>query len=246
MTTELTTPGESCTRPHPPFPAPSSPSAAPPHPSAAPSAASDDVSRLWRAARHLVMFTLAYNVIEGVVAVWSGQVAGSIALVGFGFDSAIETVASALVLWRLGIEARGAPVERIASAERLICRVVGATLVALAGYVVLQAGWSLAMRNPPEATRVGIALAVASVITMPILTVAKLRVADRLGSAALRAEAKGTLACSLLSIPLLVGLVANAAFGWWWADPLAALCMVPWLLKEARGALRGQSCCGAG
>jgi divalent metal cation (Fe/Co/Zn/Cd) transporter len=191
------------------------------------------------------MFTLAYNVIEGVVAVWTGQVAGSVALVGFGFDSAVETLASAVLLWRMNVQARGAPPERVADAERAVCRVVGVTFVLLIGYVLLQAGWNLYVHQPAEVSPIGIGLAVASVVVMPFLTLAKLRVARGLGSAALRAEAKGTLACSLLSIPLLVGLVANAALGWWWADPLAAVCMVPWLIKEARQALRGESCCGS-
>lgn len=202
-------------------------------------------ARLMRRAGHLVAFTLAYNVIEGVVALWSGQVAGSVALIGFGFDSAIETSASALVLWRLRVETRGGSADRVAAAERTVCRVVGVTFLLLAAYVLVQAAWHLLGNAPPQASAVGIALAAASVVVMPVLTFAKLRVADGLGSAALRAEAKGTLACSLLSIPLLVGLVANAAFGAWWADPVAALIMLPWLLREARLALRGQSCCAA-
>ena len=207
-------------------------------------AASEPVMARWkRLAWRLVALTLAYNVVEGVVALWSGQVAGSIALLGFGFDSAIETSASALVLWRLGVEARGGSAQRVAAAERTVCRVVGVTFLLLAVYISVQSVWQLIGNAPPQPSPVGIALAAASVVVMPILTVAKLRVADRVGSAALRAEAKGTLACSLLSIPLLVGLVANATFAAWWADPVAALIMLPWLLVEARQALRGQSCC---
>lgn len=202
-------------------------------------------SRYWRRARWLVTFTLAYNVVEGVVAVWSGQVAGSIALVGFGFDSAIESIASVLVLWRMHVEASGSDAARVASAERTVCRAIGVTFLLLAAYVVGQAAWDLLGGRAPEASAVGIGIAVASVVIMPLLTVAKLRVANGLGSAALRAEAKQTLACSLLSVPLLIGLVANATVGWWWADPAAALCMAPWLVLEGWRGIRGEPCCGS-
>jgi divalent metal cation (Fe/Co/Zn/Cd) transporter len=186
---------------------------------------------------------MAYNVIEAIVALWSGAEADSIALVGFGLDSIIECIAAGALLWRLSVEARGADGERIERAERRVHQVVGATFILLALYVTGQAGWTLWGQDAPEESTVGIVLAVASLVIMPLVSWGKLRAAREIGSAALRAEAKETLACSYLSFALLLGLVANAAAGWWWADPVAALLMVPWLVKEGREGLRGEECC---
>ena len=113
----------------------------------------------------------------------------------------------------------------------------------LALYVTIQAGWTLWQRAAPEESTLGIIVAAASLIVMPLVSWGKLRAAREIGSAALRAEAKETLACSYLSFTLLVGLVANATVGWWWADPVAALLMVPWLIKEGREGLSGDGCC---
>ncbi|MBW1878865.1 MAG: cation transporter [Deltaproteobacteria bacterium] len=192
-----------------------------------------------RIALRLVIATLAYNVIEAGVALGSGVMAGSIALVGFGLDSVIETAAAGMLLWRLYVEFRGDDAEDVERTEQRVLRFVGATFLLLALYVLVQAGWVLWTANAPEESLVGIALAVASLVVMPLIAWGKLRAADALGSRALRAEAKETLACSFLSFALLLGLVANAAAGWWWADPVAALVMVPWLLKEAREGLLG-------
>ncbi len=190
----------------------------------------------------LVGATLVYNVIEAVIALWSGYVAGSIALVGFGLDSVIETAAAAVLLWRLNLEYRGADPEVLEISERRVHRFVGFTFVALAVYVLAQAGWTLWTKNAPEESLVGIILAGVSLVIMPIVSVAKLRAAKELKSPALRAEAKETLACSFLSFTLLLGLVANALLGWWWADPIAALLMVPWLIKEGREGIKGECC----
>jgi divalent metal cation (Fe/Co/Zn/Cd) transporter len=190
----------------------------------------------------LVAITLAYNVIEAVVALWFGAEAESIALLGFGLDSAIECAAAGVLLWRLALEARGAEPERLERAERRVHRFVGGTFLALAAYVVSQASLSLWQARAPEESIPGIVLAVASLVIMPLVSWAKLRAAREIPSAALRAEAKETLACSYLSFALLLGLVANAAVGWWWADPVAALLMVPWLLKEGVEGIRGESC----
>ena len=190
----------------------------------------------------LVAITLAYNVIEAGVALWFGTRAESIALLGFGLDSAIECAAAGVLLWRLALEARGAEPERLERAERRVHRFVGVTFLALAVYVVAQASSSLWEARAPEESIPGIILAVASLVIMPLVSWAKLRVAREIPSAALRAEAKETLACSYLSFALLLGLVANAAAGWWWADPVAALLMVPWLLKEGVEGIRGESC----
>jgi divalent metal cation (Fe/Co/Zn/Cd) transporter len=183
---------------------------------------------------------MAYNVCEGVVALWAGLHAGSIALVGFGFDSFIECAAAAALLWRLGIEARGAESETVERSERQVHRFIGGTFLALALYVLVQASWTLWHQDAVSESTIGIILAVASLVIMPLVAWGKLHAAKAIGSAALRAEAKETLACSYLSLTLLLGLVANALAGWWWADPAAALLMVPWLVKEAVEGLRGE------
>jgi divalent metal cation (Fe/Co/Zn/Cd) transporter len=191
----------------------------------------------------LVATTMAYNVAEGAIALWAGVHAGSIALVGFGLDSSIECAAAAALLWRLTFEARGAHPEAVERRERRVHRFIGATFVALAVYVLGQAGWTLVTRNTPEESLVGIILAVVSFIIMPLVAWGKFHAAKALNSAALRSEAKETLACSYLSLTLLFGLMANAAAGWWWADPVAALLMVPWLIKEGIEGLRGEDGC---
>jgi divalent metal cation (Fe/Co/Zn/Cd) transporter len=192
----------------------------------------------------LVAATLLYNIGEGVIALWFGTEAESIALVGFGLDSFIETAAASLLLWRLWLETSGADRERVERTEHRVHRLVGATFLALAAYVSGQSIWTLWSRQPYSETLVGIVLAAVSLIVMPLVSVAKLRAAQEIGSAALRAEAKETLACSYLSFTLLLGLGANAALQWWWADPVAALLMVPWLVKEGQEGLSGaEECC---
>lgn len=203
----------------------------------------DEARRLWtRRALRLVRVTAAYNVVEAGVALWSGVAAGSIALVGFGLDSVIECVAALALLWRLSLAASGAAADRVERAERRVLRVVGATFLLLAAYVLAQSAWTLWARSAPAESPVGIALAAVSLVVMPLVSWGKLRAADALGSAALRAEAKETLACAYLSLTLLLGLVANAAAGWWWADPAAALLMVPWLVREGLEGVRGERC----
>jgi divalent metal cation (Fe/Co/Zn/Cd) transporter len=190
----------------------------------------------------LVAITLAYNVIEAGVALWFGTEAGSIALLGFGLDSAVECAAAGVLLWRLALEARGEDPERLERAERRVHQFVGGTFLALAVYVAAQAGESLWQARAAAESFPGIVLAVASLVIMPLIAWAKLRAAREIPSAALRAEAKETLACAYLSFALLLGLVANAAAGWWWADPAAALLMVPWLLREGVEGIRGEAC----
>jgi divalent metal cation (Fe/Co/Zn/Cd) transporter len=176
-----------------------------------------------------------------VVALWSGITADSIALVGFGLDSVIEIAAAAVLFWRLRVEARGADAETVERTEHTVHRFVGWTFLALAVYVVGQSAWTLWTASAPAESVAGMILAGASLVIMPLVAAAKLRAARELGSAALRAEAKETLACSYLSLTLLLGLVANAAFGFWWADPIAALAMTPWLVKEGIEGVRGES-----
>lgn len=204
-------------------------------------------SRDWgRIARWLVGGTMAYNLVEGVLAVAAGVAARSIALVGFGLDSFIELAAAGALFWRLRVEARGAERPEVERVERWVRRFIGGTFLALALYVTGQSAWVLWRSAAPEESRLGIALAVASLAVMPLIAWGKLRAARELGSASLRAEAKETLACSYLSFTLLLGLVANAAAGWWWADPAAALLMVPWLVKEGAEGIGAKDCCSSG
>jgi len=208
---------------------------------------SSAVGRDWgRIARRLVGGTMAYNLVEGVLAVAAGVAARSIALVGFGLDSYIELAAAGALFWRLRVEARGAERPEVERVERRVRRFIGGTFMALALYVTGQSAWVLWRAVAPAESPLGIGLAVASLVVMPLIAAGKLRAARELGSASLRAEARETLACSYLSFTLLVGLAANAAAGWWWADPAAALLMVPWLVKEGVEGLRAEECCGGG
>ncbi len=177
--------------------------------------------------------TIGYNVLEGVIAIAAGAAAGSIALIGFGIDSGIEVLASVLLVWRLHAGAR---------AEKRALQLVGVSFLLLAAYVAFDAGKSLFLRETPEASPVGIVLAAASVVIMPLLVRAKRKVADAIQSRAMHAEATQTQLCAYLSAILLAGLALNAAFGLWWADPLAALAMVPIIANEGREALKGEEC----
>jgi divalent metal cation (Fe/Co/Zn/Cd) transporter len=190
--------------------------------------------------RWLNIATLAYNSIEGVVAIGAGVMAGSVALVGFGIDSGIELSASVVALWRLSADADVAKRER---AERIAHRLIGALFLALALYVAIDAGLALWRREAPHESPLGIALAAASVVIMPLLARAKRRVGAALQSRALTAEAAQTSLCMWLSAILLVGLLLNALLGWWWADPVAALAMVPIIAREGMDGVRGAPTC---
>jgi divalent metal cation (Fe/Co/Zn/Cd) transporter len=201
------------------------------------------LQRWTRIGLYLVVATMAYNMVEAGVALWSGSAADSIALVGFGLDSLIETMAAGVLLWRLRLKTQRTNSEYEETAERRVHRFVGGTFLALALYVLGQAGWMLWRQEAPGESLVGILLALVSLVLMPLAAIGKLRAASIIGSGALRAEAKETLACSYLSLTLLLGLVAHATAGWWWADPVAALCMVPWLIKEGMEGVRDEACC---
>lgn len=185
--------------------------------------------------------TLGYNCLEGLIAIVAGLAAGSVALVGFGLDSLIEVSASGAALWRLYSDGDA---ERRERAERLTIRVIGVLFLALAAYVTAKAVQALLARAAPEESIVGIVLALLSLIVMPLLARAKRRVAFAMGSGALAAEAKQTLFCTYLSAILLAGLLLNAVGGWWWADPVAALVMVPIIAREGVEGVRGRSACG--
>lgn len=189
--------------------------------------------------RRLEYFTIAWNVLEGVVAVIAGVVASSISLVGFGIDSFIEVASGGVLLWRLNVDSDA---ERREANEGIALRVVGLCFLALAGYVGYESIDNLIRRNAPEHSIPGIVLACASLVVMPLLSRAKRKVGSALGSAAMKADAKQTDFCAYLSAILLVGLVLNARFGLRWADPVAALVMTPLIAKEGMEGIRGKSC----
>jgi divalent metal cation (Fe/Co/Zn/Cd) transporter len=186
----------------------------------------------------LLIITLVYNVAEGVIAVASGIQASSLTLVAFGFDSYLEVAAAAAVLWRLSYRDE----EQGERAERSAMRAIGATFLLLAVAIVIQASLNLADRHEAEGSWVGVGLLAASLTAMPALSLLKLRWAARTGLAVLAAEARETIACSLLSLTALVGLLANALLGLWWLDAVTALLLVPWLLREGLEGVRGDAC----
>ncbi len=202
-----------------------------------------DRAVLVKRGRWLEYFTIAYNSLEGLVAVVAGLIAGSIALVGFGFDSLIEVTSGSVLLWRLHADVDEVRRERI---EAISLRLVGVCFVVLAIYVLYDSVKSLIRREAPEESFVGIILAAVSLVVMPLLVRAKRRVARSINSGALMADSKQTELCTYLSAILLAGLLLNALFGWWWADPIAALVMVPIIVKEGIEALRGETCCDEG
>lgn len=190
--------------------------------------------------KRLEYFTLAWNTLEGAIAIVAGLIAGSVSLVGFGIDSAIEVTSGATLLWRMNVDADPKHRERM---EALALRIVGVCFLALAAYVASEALLDLLHRQHPERSLVGIALAIASLVVMPLLARAKRDVGSQLGSGAMVADAQQTRFCAYLSAILLGGLVLNALFGLWWADPAAALVMVPIIAREGVEGLRGEKCC---
>jgi divalent metal cation (Fe/Co/Zn/Cd) transporter len=194
---------------------------------------------LVRAGRRLSWFTVLWNALEGLVAIGAGILSGSVALVGFGADSVVETSSGLVMLWRFQSGRDGASEQR---AEARALRLVGGSLLLLALYVIWEAGGSLLRREHPDPSVAGMMLAALSLVIMPVLAWRKRTVAAALDSRALRADAFQTSACMMLSAFLLGGLALNAAWGWWWADPLAALAMVPVIVHEGTEALRGKAC----
>jgi divalent metal cation (Fe/Co/Zn/Cd) transporter len=184
--------------------------------------------------------TLAYNTVEAVVAIAAGLVAGSVALLGFGVDSGIEVTASVAAQWRLRADVDPVRRERV---ERVTHRIIGVSFLLLAAYVAVDSVTTLWGREAPEPSTVGLAVLALSVVVMPILARAKRRVARALQSRALEADAAQTSLCAYLSVIALAGVGLNAAFGWWWADPAAALAMVPIIGKEGIEGLRGDAEC---
>jgi divalent metal cation (Fe/Co/Zn/Cd) transporter len=188
----------------------------------------------------LEYFTVAWNVVEGIVAVGAGVIAGSPALIGFGVDSAVESVSGGVLIWRLATEHSGRDdEERIEAVEQRAERLVGIAFLLLAAYVAFESGRALIGRELPDASPVGIGLTLLSLVVMLFLARAKERTAEDLHSHALAADARQTYACWYLSSVTLAGLALNALLGWWWADPVAALGIALILVREGVEALRG-------
>ena len=195
--------------------------------------------------RKLEYFTIGWNSLEGLVAVAAGVVAGSISLVGFGIDSFIEVTSGSVLLWRMSVDA---DVPRRERNERRALKVVGTCFLFLALYVAYESAMDLWSKRSPEHSIPGMVLACVSLVVMPLLSRAKRRVGRALDSAAMHADAKQTEFCTYLSAILLGGLLLNALFGLWWADPVAALIMVPIIAKEGIDGVQGKACdaCCAG
>ena len=189
--------------------------------------------------RRLEYFTIGWNSLEGLIAVGAGVVAGSISLVGFGVDSFIEVTSGVTLLWRMSVDA---DVESRERNEKLSLSIVAICFIALALYITYEALSDLISRTAPKYSLPGIILACVSLVVMPLLSRAKRKVGRAMGSAAMHADAKQTEFCTYLSAILLGGLLLNAFWGWWWADPIAALIMAPIILKEGIEGMRGQAC----
>jgi divalent metal cation (Fe/Co/Zn/Cd) transporter len=192
--------------------------------------------RLGRRAQLLATASVAYNLLEGVIAITAGLVAGSVALVGFGLDSVVEVSSGLIILWQFR---HRLPETR----EHQALRMLAISFFALAGYVAVESARALVTGNDPDASPVGIGLAIASLIVMPVLSKAQRRTGRALGSNAVVADGTQTLLCTYLSAVLLVGLVLNATLGWGWADPIAGLVIAAIAVREGIAAWKGEGCC---
>lgn len=189
-------------------------------------------ARLQRRGVRLELFTVTWNVIEAAVAITAGVIAGSVALIGFGIDSGIEVVAASALLWRFRRAGVDATDEEHGAAERRALYIVSGTFFLLAAYIGFEGVTALVSGEEPETSAVGVVLSVVSLVVMPTLAYWKQRTGRALGSRALEADAIETWVCAYLSLALLAGVGLNAAFGWWWADPLGALAMLPVIIWQ--------------
>ncbi len=206
------------------------------HAAAAAAVSQAERARLGRRAQLLAGASVSYNLVEGVIAIAAGLVAGSVALVGFGLDSAIEVSSGLIILWQFR---HRLPESR----EQQALRLIAVSFFVLAAYVSVESVRALVTGSEPEASPVGITLAVASLIVMPFLAWAQRRTGKALHSNSVVADSNQTLLCTYMSAVLLVGLALNAVLGWWWADPLAGLVIAAIAVKEGREAWRGEGCC---
>lgn len=190
---------------------------------------------LGRRAQVLAAIVVAYNLVEAAVALTAGSIASSTALIGFGLDSLVEVTSGLVILWQFRHEV---PEER----EALALRIIAVAFFALAAYVGVESVRTLVAREVPEHSGLGIGVAVVSVLVMPLLSWAQRRTGRQLGSGSVVADSKQTLLCTYLSVVLLLGLLANSAWGWWWADPVAALVIAAVAVREGLEAWRGEQC----
>lgn len=197
---------------------------------------------LSRRALALSWFTVVYNVLEGVASILAGLLTGSIALSGFGFDSFIESISGAVMIWRFRAGGRISEEEE-GRIERVAVKLVGWSFLVLAAYVTVESVRKLVSGSRPEESLAGIVIALVSLVAMPVLFYLKNRTGRQAGSRSLVADSRQTLACMFLSVALLAGVGLNYLFGWWWADPAAALVIVAFLVKEGVEALRGGELC---
>ena len=198
---------------------------------------------LMRRALGLTLLTVSWNVVEGVVAVAAAMASGSVALLGFGVDSFVESTSGGVMLWRLLAERRATSAEAVERLDRRAHQLIGLSLFLLAGFIALDAITTLRGREEVEPSVVGLLLTGLSLVVMVWLARAKRRMAVALGSRAMEADAFQTTACWWLSLITLVGIGLNAILGWWWADPVTALGMAFFLVKEGREAWKGDECC---
>src|SRR5215212_6002120 len=197
-------------------------------------------ARLVRRAKQLAWLGVGWHGIEAAIAVGAGLAASSIALIGFGADSLIESAAGIILLWRFAAGRASSE-----DAERRAQKLIGVSFYVIAAYVGFEAVRSLLVGERPDASWVGIGLAAVTLVTMPPLAIAKARIGERLGSSATKSEGQQNMLCAYLSAALLIGLGANALFGVWWADPVTALIIAAVAIKEGRESWRGESCCTA-
>ncbi len=196
----------------------------------------DEKARLGRRAKMLAGFSVTYNVIEAVIAITAGVIAGSVALVGFGLDSVVEVSSGLIILWQFS--------HRIPeSRERQALRLLAFSFFALAAYVGFESARALIVGSDPDASPVGIALAAVSLVVMPFISYAQRRTGKALGSNAVYADGTQTLLCTYLSAVLLVGLLLNATLDWSWADPIAGLIIAAVAVREGLEAWKGEGCC---
>ena len=207
--------------------------------------ASGERALLVRRGLRLEYLTVGWNLVEGLVAVAAALAAGSVALLGFGIDSFVESASGSVLIWRLLAERRAADQEAVERLERRAQRLVAVSLFALAAWIAADASLALINAERPEASPVGIAVTATSIGVMWWLARAKRRTAVALGSRSLEADAAQTTACWWLSIVVLAGVGLNALVGWWWADPAAAYGVCAFLVHEGREAWRGEDCCAA-
>jgi divalent metal cation (Fe/Co/Zn/Cd) transporter len=193
------------------------------------------IALLRRRVRLIVGFTIAYNVVEGIISIAAGAAADSVALIAFGLDSAVEVLSAAAVAWQFS---RSDPEKY----EKPTLRVIAFAFFALAAYTIVSATLSLTGGSEPQPSMIGIALASVSVVVMPVVSFIERRIGRELGSATVVADSKQTLICSLLSAAVLLGLVANALFGWAWADAVAALVIGAFAVREGIEAWNGDTC----